>query len=129
MGTISFRLTLLAATESPDVCMMDDEEQRNHLEKERARGNALLQMERYLEAKVAYCSALDAVRRTPIYKALFPTERGRIPGAYTRDPCEVECPKPLAQLDEAEVELRKANLIALHLSTALCASKCGNPAA
>mmetsp|Transcript_41008 Transcript_41008/g.112813 ORF Transcript_41008/g.112813 Transcript_41008/m.112813 type:complete len:918 (-) Transcript_41008:113-2866(-) len=124
---ISFRLTLLAATEAPDVCLMDEQEQGACLERERARGNVLARAGRYAEAEVAYNKAVDVVRRTATYKALFPTEHGRITGAYTRDPCEAENPDPLASLEGAEIEKRRSSFVALHLNLALCATKCGRP--
>jgi len=122
----SFKLALLAATEAPDVCAADDEVQQRYLATERAHGNALAKLGRFTEASLAYGKALDAVRRTPLYKALFPTERGRIQGAYTRDPGERE--SPLEQLTPAAIDSWRASLVALHLNLALCAARGGDPA-
>lgn len=67
--------------------------------------------------------ALDAVRRTALYKALFPTEHGKIEGAYTRDPGEND--SPLDRLASSDVDSWRASLVALHLNIALCARKEG----
>uniref|UniRef100_A0A7S0A4P7 peptidylprolyl isomerase n=1 Tax=Pyrodinium bahamense TaxID=73915 RepID=A0A7S0A4P7_9DINO len=125
-GGLSFKLTLLAATEAPDVCLMSDEAQREYLDTERAHGNSLAKVGRFAEASLAYSKALDAVRRTPLYKELFPTERGRIQGAYTRDPGEHEC--PLERLPPVDVDAWRASLIALHQNLALCAAREDKPA-
>lgn len=119
----SFRLALLAASEAPDVCLMTEEEQQRYLERERAHGNALARLGRFPEASAAYARALDAVRRTSVYKGLFPTERGRIQGAYSRDPGEADC--SLELLTKDDMRARRAGLVALHLNLALCAAKQG----
>lgn len=124
LGTY-FRLALIAASEPPDVCQMDEEEQHVYFELERAHGNALAKVGRFAEASVAYGQALDAVRRTGVYKALFPTERGSIAGAYTLDPVMGTA---LEQLTPVEVDACRAGYVALHLNLALCASKEGRPA-
>merc|ERR1712232_710258 len=120
-----FWLALIAATEAPDVCLMDEDEQLKYLEIERAHGNSLAKTGRYTEASAAYSKALDAVRRTSVYKALFPTERGHMQGAYSRDPGEFE--NPLEHLSEDEITSRRSMLTALHLNLALCATKEGKP--
>merc|ERR1712032_1290328 len=106
-------MALVAATEAPDVNEMDDAEQLQYLERERTHGNALAKAGRFAEASSAYSKALDSVRRTPLYKALFPTERGHMQGAYSRDPGEND--NPLEKLTADEVASRKSSLIALHL--------------
>lgn len=118
-----FKLALLAAREAPDVCTLADEQQREYLARERSHGNALVKMGRHAEASEAYGRALDGVRRSPLYKALFPTERGRIQGAYSKDPSEHE--SPLEQLRPEDVEAWRTGLVALHLNLALCAAKEG----
>mmetsp|Transcript_25687 Transcript_25687/g.45570 ORF Transcript_25687/g.45570 Transcript_25687/m.45570 type:complete len:774 (-) Transcript_25687:468-2789(-) len=127
-GELCLRLTLLAATEAPDVCLMDDPEQLRFLDLERAHGNALARDGRFQEASVAYSRALDVVRRTPLYKALFPTQSGRMQGLYSRDAAEAEKP-PFEGLTDEEVTARRNGLIALHLNLNLCAAKVGKQAA
>ncbi|CAE7595689.1 bacA [Symbiodinium natans] len=117
----SFRLALLATTEAIDLCLLEEEGQLHFLELERAHGNALAREGRYEEASEAYKRALDAVRRSPMYKALFPTERGHIQGAYSREASEGE--NPLQGLSEEEVSTRRSNLVALHLNLSLCGNK------
>jgi len=113
-----FRVVLLAQSERPDASLFNDEMQGLYLAQQRARGNALARVCRFVEAAAAYNRALDAVRRTPLYKKLFPTEHGRIKGAHSRDPDEGQ--NPLQQLDADEVHSRRTDLIALHLNLALC---------
>jgi len=121
-------LALLAVAEAPDVCALPEDLQRLYLERERAHGNALVRLGRWPEASAAYERALDAVRRTAIYKALFPTERGTIQGAYSRDAAE-DAAATGAKLAEAmiaeEQKAFEAGLISLHLNLCLCATKHG----
>jgi len=105
---------------------MDDDEQLAYLERERAHGNALAKTGRWIEATTAYSKALDSVRRTSLYKSLFPTERGHMEGAYSRDPGAND--KPLEQLTSAEVDSRRSSISALHLNLSLCAAKQGKAA-
>lgn len=119
----SFRLALLAATEAVDLCLLEEEGQLHFLELEKAHGNALARESRFEEASEAYKRALDAVRRSPMYKALFPTERGHIQGAYSREAGEGE--NPLQGLSDQEVSTRRSHLVALHLNLSLCANKAG----
>ncbi|CAK9097335.1 N-terminally processed] [Durusdinium trenchii] len=118
-----FKLVLLAATEAVDLCLLEEEGQLHFLELERAHGNALAKVGRFEEASEAYRRALDAVRRSPLYKALFPTERGHIQGAYIREACEGE--HPLQKMSEEEASTRRGQLVALHLNLSLCATKAG----
>ncbi|CAE7746397.1 bacA [Symbiodinium necroappetens] len=109
--------------------------QLHFLELEKAHGNAasraLARESRFEEASEAYKRALDAVRRSPMYKAelcpsaLFPTERGHIQGAYSREAGEGE--NPLQGLSDQEVSTRRSHLVALHLNLSLCANKAGEP--
>jgi len=126
-GSTSFRLALVAASEAPDVCMLDDEEQRTYLERERGHGNALARLGRFAEATAAYNKALDAVRRTPLYKRLFPTENGRLQCTYTRDAVEMQA-DGAEKLDMADLEAYKASFVALHLNLSFCAAKAGQNA-
>jgi len=119
----SFRMALLATTEAVDPCELEEEGQLKFLELERAHGNALAKDGRFEEASEAYRRALDAVRRTPLYKALFPTERGHIQGAYSREACEGE--NPLHGLSDQEVAIRRNPLVALHLNLSLCGNRAG----
>lgn len=117
----AFRMALLGATDATDAGTMDEDEQHEFLERERAHGNALARLGRFPEAAFAYTSALDAVRRTALYKSLFPTETGRIKGLYSRDPGEGE--KPLENLSAEDIQARQACCVALHLNLALCTAK------
>lgn len=121
----SLTLALIAATEAVHAGEVDEDEQRDYLERERAHGNALARLGRWSEASNAYTKALDAVRRTTLYKSLFPTERGRIEGAYSRDPGEAD--SPLERSAPEAVESMRSGLIALHLNLALCAAKAEQP--
>lgn len=123
-SAFTLRLCFIAALEAPDACEMDDASQLAYLERERNHGNALAKLERFAEASCAYSKALDAVRRTPIYKSLFPTERGMIQGAYTVDGAG-RC-DDLHQLHVSEIDARRQSLIALHLNLALCARREGH---
>lgn len=118
-----FKLVLLAATEAVDLCLLEEDGQLHFLELERAHGNALAKVGRFEEAAEAYRRALDAVRRSSFYKALFPTERGHIQGAYSREAIEGE--NPLEKLSPEEVSMRRGQLVALHLNLSLCATKAG----
>lgn len=119
-----FRLALLDASEALDIGLLEDADQIRFLELERSHGNALARASRFSEASAAYSRALDAVRRTAFYKALFPTERGYIQGAYSRDAGEVE--KPILEgLTPEELSARRTSLVALHLNLSLCACKAG----
>jgi len=120
-GEVPFTLALVAVMEGPDVGAMDDEGRRNFFDRERSHGNALARLQRYPDATVAYSKALDVVRRTSVYKHLFPTERGYIEGAYSCDPSEKD--DAVGWLEPQELEARRTSLIALHLNLALCAVK------
>eukprot|EP00971_Amphidinium_carterae_P046327 911848-Amphidinium_carterae.2 len=82
------QLALLAVAEPPDPHCMEDDERAELLSRQRARGNAYVKIGQYCEATAAYNKALDVVRCTHLYKALFPTEHGCIDGAYSRDGSE-----------------------------------------
>lgn len=118
-----FKLVFLAATEAVDLCLLEEDGQMHFLELERAHGNALAKVGRFEEASEAYRRALDAVRHGSLYKALFPTERGHIQGAYSREAFEGE--HPLERMSEEEVSTRRSQLVALHLNLSLCATKAG----
>lgn len=60
-----------------------------------------------------------------MYKALFPTCRGHIQGAITRDSGSLAA-DALSRLSPDEVAAQKSRLVALHLNLALCAGKDGN---
>eukprot|EP00434_Breviolum_minutum_P022729 symbB.v1.2.020053.t3/scaffold1665.1/size106850/14 len=119
----------LPPTEAVDLCLLEEDGQLHFLELERAHGNAwvlpkaLAKVGRFEEAAEAYRRALDAVRRSSFYKALFPTERGHIQGAYSREAIEGE--NPLEKLSPEEVSMRRGQLVALHLNLSLCATKAG----
>eukprot|EP00435_Cladocopium_sp_Y103_P040020 s726_g10.t2 len=117
-----FKLVFLAATEAVDLCLLEEDGQMHFLELERAHGNALAKVGRFEEASEAYRRALDAVRHGSLYKALFPTERGHIQGAYSREAFEGD---PLQKMSEEEVSTRRGQLVALHLNLSLCATKAG----
>lgn len=118
-----FKLVFLAATEAVDLCLLEEDGHLHFLELERAHGNALAKVGRFEEASEAYRRALDAVRHGSLYKALFPTERGHIQGAYSREAFEGE--HPLERMSEEEVSTRRGQLVALHLNLSLCATKAG----
>mmetsp|Transcript_168118 Transcript_168118/g.539948 ORF Transcript_168118/g.539948 Transcript_168118/m.539948 type:complete len:851 (+) Transcript_168118:19-2571(+) len=128
LQTRSLRIILLAVMEGPDVGTLSEDFQRAYLERERAHGNALARLGRWAEASAAYTRALDAVRRTATYKRLFPTERGLIKGAYSRDAAEEPTASGAALLEGLDTEQRQAfnaGLVSLHLNLGLCASKQG----